>query len=207
MLVEAYEILECVVLLKAALNLIHPSNENQFNQQISTLNSTQSLAIKTLTFIPMSSSTSNPNSTQDDSKITQLLSPTGTLSNFLLPFHISIIRNLIPLNDEPLDEGDALIILARGLGLRSIIAAVLKIYDGPRNLVVVVNATPDEEASLGEELTILGAGKPGLRVVGYEMGAKQRLVIQVREEEKDAASRICSASQKLSYSQSFRGLG
>lgn len=196
MLVEAYEILECVVLLKAALNLIHPSNENQFNQQISTLNSTQSLAIKTLTFIPMSSSTSNPNSTQDDSKITQLLSPTGTLSNFLLPFHISIIRNLIPLNDEPLDEGDALTILARGLGLRSIIAAVLKIYDGPRNLVVVVNATPDEEASLGEELTILGAGKPGLRVVGYEMGAKQRLVIQVREEEKDAASRICSASQK-----------
>lgn len=196
MLVEAYEILECVVLLKAALNLIHPSNENQFNQQISTLNSTQSLAIKTLTFIPMSSSNSNPNSTQDDSKITQLLSPTGTLSNFLLPFHISIIRNLIPLNDEPLDEGDALTILARGLGLRSIIAAVLKIYDGPRNLVVVVNATPDEEASLGEELTILGAGKPGLRVVGYEMGAKQRLVIQVREEEKDAASRICSASQK-----------
>jgi len=117
-------------------------------------------------------SSSTPSSSTN--AISELLSPSGTLSNFLLPFHTSIVRNLIPLNDEPLDEGDALTILAKGLGLRSIVASVLKIYDGPRNLVIVVNATPDEESSLGEELTILGAGKPGLRVVGYEMGAKQR---------------------------------
>ncbi|KAK0520107.1 DNA repair protein RAD16, partial [Tilletia horrida] len=64
---------------------------------------------------------------------------------------------------------NALVILARGLGLRRI---VLKIYDGPHNLVIMVNAQPEEEAALAEELTTLGVKRPGLRSVSHEMNAK-----------------------------------
>ncbi|KAK0546893.1 DNA repair protein RAD16, partial [Tilletia horrida] len=67
---------------------------------------------------------------------------------------------------------NALVILARGLGLRRIVATVLKIYDGPHNLVIMVNAQPEEEAALAEELTTLGVKRPGLRSVSHEMNAK-----------------------------------
>ncbi|KAK0530782.1 DNA repair protein RAD16, partial [Tilletia horrida] len=69
---------------------------------------------------------------------------------------------------------NALVILARGLGLRRIVATVLKIYDGPHNLVIMVNAQPEEEAALAEELTTLGVKRPGLRSVSHEMNAKTR---------------------------------
>ncbi|CAO1633576.1 unnamed protein product [Parajaminaea phylloscopi] len=92
----------------------------------------------------------------------------------LLPFARSIIRSIVPSDDEPLDEGDALIILAKGLGLRSIVAHILKIYDAPTNLVLLINARPEEEAGLSEELTTLGVRKPGLRSVGYETAQKTR---------------------------------
>ena len=55
-----------------------------------------------------------------------------------------------------------LVILARGLGLR-IIGTLLKIYDSLQNLV---NATPEEESAIGEELGIMGRRNSGLRVVG-----------------------------------------
>lgn len=101
-------------------------------------------------------------------------SSSSSSSSTLLPFARSIIRSIIPADDEPLDEGDALIILAKGLGLRSIVAHVLKIYDAPTNLVLVVNAKPEEEAGLSEELTTLGVRKPGLRSVGHETVSKAR---------------------------------
>lgn len=84
---------------------------------------------------------------------------------------------MVPSEDESLDEGDALIILAKGLGLRSIIASILKIYDAPTNLVIIANARPDEEAGLSEELTTLGVRKPGLRTIGYETNAKTRCAV------------------------------
>ncbi|KAK0543291.1 DNA repair protein RAD16 [Tilletia horrida] len=121
----------------------------------------------------------------------------------LLPFHRYIIRTLIPgainaplpshketssskssssakskgkeKEKEDIDASDnALVILARGLGLRRIVATVLKIYDGPHNLVILVNAQADEEAALAEELTTLGVKRPGLRSVSHEMNAKTR---------------------------------
>ncbi|CAO1631937.1 unnamed protein product [Jaminaea pallidilutea] len=95
-------------------------------------------------------------------------------SSSLLPFAKSIIRSIVPAPEEALDEGDALIILAKGLGLRSIVAHVLKIYDAPTNLVFVINARPDEEAGLSEELTTLGVRNPGLRSVGYETQQAKR---------------------------------
>jgi DNA excision repair protein ERCC-4 len=52
----------------------------------------------------------------------------------------------------------------------------MKIYDSPQNLVLLVNATQEEEAEIGEELGIMGCRKPGLRVVGYETGSRDRSV-------------------------------
>ncbi|PWN26961.1 hypothetical protein BDZ90DRAFT_260642 [Jaminaea rosea] len=95
-------------------------------------------------------------------------------SSLLLPFARTLIRSLVPADDEPLDEGDALLILARGLGLRTIVAHILKIYDAPTNLVLLVNAQGSEEAGLSEELTTLGVRKPGLRAVGYETSQAKR---------------------------------
>ncbi|KAG5719298.1 DNA repair protein rad16 [Termitomyces sp. T112] len=50
----------------------------------------------------------------------------------------------------------------------------MKIYDSPQNLVLLVNATPEEESEIGEELGLMGCRRPGLRVVGYETGSKDR---------------------------------
>ena len=86
----------------------------------------------------------------------------------LLPFHKSILEKIHdPLTSE-------LLLLARGLGLRRIVCKLLQIYDSPQNLVLLVNASSGEESAIGEELGIMGCRKPGLRIVGYEMGKKDR---------------------------------
>ncbi|KAJ3805049.1 hypothetical protein F5876DRAFT_52472 [Lentinula aff. lateritia] len=85
----------------------------------------------------------------------------------LLPFHTSILNEIY----DP-DTSD-LLILSRGLGLRRIICTLLKIYDSPQNLVLLVNATQEEETEIGEELGIMGCRRPGLRVVGYETGTSR----------------------------------
>ena len=56
---------------------------------------------------------------------------------------------------------------------------LLKIYDSPQNLVLLINATPEEDSAIGDELGIMGCWKPGLRlrVVGYEIGSKDRYVL------------------------------
>ena len=88
----------------------------------------------------------------------------------LLSFHKAILEKIY----DPATSD--LLILARGLGLRRIICTLMKIYDSPQNLVLLVNATPEEEAAIGEELGIMGCRKPGLRVVGYETASKDRYV-------------------------------
>ncbi|KAI6043131.1 hypothetical protein EDC04DRAFT_2962374 [Pisolithus marmoratus] len=86
----------------------------------------------------------------------------------LLAFHKEILEKI---HDPSTSE---LLLLARGLGLRRIVCTLMKIYDSPQNLVLLVNATPEEEAAIGEELGIMGCRKPGLRVIGYEMGKRDR---------------------------------
>ncbi|KAK0189016.1 hypothetical protein F5146DRAFT_1057602 [Armillaria mellea] len=85
----------------------------------------------------------------------------------LLPFHTKIIQEV---HDPSTSE---LVVLARGLGLRRIICTLMKIYDSPQNLILLVNATPEEETEIGEELGIMGCRKPGLRVVDYETGTSK----------------------------------
>ncbi|KAL6299457.1 hypothetical protein BKA93DRAFT_819892 [Sparassis latifolia] len=86
----------------------------------------------------------------------------------LLPFHKNILEQI----HDP--SSSDLLLLARGLGLRRIICKLLQIYDSPNNLVILVNATPEEEAAIGEELGTMGCRKPGLRVVGFETNKKER---------------------------------
>lgn len=86
----------------------------------------------------------------------------------LLSFHHAILEEI---HDPSTSQ---LVLLARGLGLRKIICTLMQIYDQPTNLVLLVNASSDEEAAIGEELGIMGCRKPGLRAVSYEMGRKDR---------------------------------
>nr|WJN24994.1 single-stranded DNA endonuclease [Tranzscheliella williamsii] len=108
----------------------------------------------------------------------------------LLPFHTKIVQSLIPGSEDSPDEGDALVIIARGLGLRRIVSTILRIYDGPKNLVILVNATSEEESGIGEELTTLGVRKPGLRAIHHEMPAKQRSEIYLSGGIMSVTSRI-----------------
>jgi DNA excision repair protein ERCC-4 len=89
----------------------------------------------------------------------------------LLPFHSTVLNEI---HDPATSD---LVVFARGLGLRRIICTLLKIYDSPQNLILLVNATPEEETEIGEELGIMGCRKPGLRVVGYETGSRDRYVV------------------------------
>ena len=86
----------------------------------------------------------------------------------LLPFHKSILEKI---HDPSTSE---LLLLARGLGLRRIICKLLQIYDSPQNLVLLVNASSEEEAAIGEELGVMGCRNPGLRIVGFETNKKDR---------------------------------
>jgi DNA excision repair protein ERCC-4 len=53
----------------------------------------------------------------------------------------------------------------------------MKVYETEGSIVLLVNATPEEESEMGEELGIMGCRRPGLRVVGYEIGSKDRSVL------------------------------
>ncbi|WVR04063.1 hypothetical protein IAU60_001062 [Kwoniella sp. DSM 27419] len=85
-----------------------------------------------------------------------------------LSFHKQLIRQVC----RP--QQDDLVILAKGLGMRRIVCALLKTYDRKEDLVLVVGATPADEAGIGDELGIMGVRDPGFRVVGYEMTVKER---------------------------------
>jgi DNA excision repair protein ERCC-4 len=52
----------------------------------------------------------------------------------------------------------------------------LKTYDRKEDLVLVVNATPSDEAGIGDELGIMGVRDPGFRILTYEMSVDKRSV-------------------------------
>jgi DNA excision repair protein ERCC-4 len=86
----------------------------------------------------------------------------------LLPFHKSILEEI---HDPATSD---LLILARGLGLRRTICTLMQIYDSKQSLILLLNASPEEETAIGDELGIMGCRRPGLRIVGYEMGKRDR---------------------------------
>lgn len=89
----------------------------------------------------------------------------------LLPFHKAILEEI---HDPATSD---LIVLARGLGLRRIVCSLLQIYDSPKSLVLLINASDEEQTAIGEELGIMGCRRPGLRVVDYETSKNERCVV------------------------------
>lgn len=114
-------------------------------------------------------------------------------SSHLLPFQRNLLAQLLPPPDTAITTGDALLILARGLGLRSIVATLvhlsrairprpsgsetdlfesnrlqLRIYDTSDHLVLLVNATSEEEKGFAEELGMR------IKVVGHELPSATR---------------------------------
>ena len=43
-----------------------------------------------------------------------------------------------------------------------------------RSLVILVNASQEEASAIGEELSVLGCRNPGLRIIAFETGRKER---------------------------------
>jgi DNA excision repair protein ERCC-4 len=86
----------------------------------------------------------------------------------LLPYQTTILAECLDPNSSDL------IVIARGLGLRKLVCSLLRIYDNPNSLVLLVNCDPDEDTAIGEQLGVMGARHPGLRIVDYEMGSKAR---------------------------------
>ncbi|CAG8531507.1 8007_t:CDS:10 [Paraglomus occultum] len=83
-----------------------------------------------------------------------------------LPYQSQILTDIL--------STSALLILARGLGIRRIMCAVMKLYSGPETLVILLNTPPREEELIKEELLGMGVGRPGLRIVNNELSAKER---------------------------------
>jgi DNA excision repair protein ERCC-4 len=72
---------------------------------------------------------------------------------------------------------DALLIMAKGLGLRSIVGAFLQIYSQPQNLVLLINTNAEEETALRDDLlrsTDIGQGGAYFRSITSEQGAAER---------------------------------
>ncbi|GAA5826719.1 hypothetical protein JCM11251_002868 [Rhodosporidiobolus azoricus] len=86
----------------------------------------------------------------------------------LLPFQRNILAQLIPPENAAPNTNDALLIVARGLGLRGMVTTFLKIYDMPENLVLVINATEEEERGFTEEVGMR------LKAIGFETGEAAR---------------------------------
>lgn len=89
-------------------------------------------------------------------------------SPFLLPYQ----RTLVSEVHDP--KTSDLVIIGRGLGLQKIVCTLLQIYDGPQNLVLLINASGEEEKNIGSQLGTMGVRNPGLRIVDYEMSKKDR---------------------------------
>ncbi|KAG8881170.1 hypothetical protein FRB98_004521 [Tulasnella sp. 332] len=90
----------------------------------------------------------------------------------IIALYANLTRSLLSNIHDP--QSSELILIARGLGLRKVVCTLLQIYDGPQNLVLLVNSAPEEEKGIGSELGVMGVRNPGLRIVDYEMSKKDR---------------------------------
>ncbi|KAF8925803.1 hypothetical protein BGZ58_000472 [Dissophora ornata] len=92
------------------------------------------------------------------------------MSTLPLAFQKEIVAELV--------AEDALLIMAKGLGLRSILGAFLQIYSQPQNLVLLVNTNAEEEAALRDDLmrstTSIGQGGAYFRSITSEQSLAER---------------------------------
>lgn len=92
---------------------------------------------------------------------------------WLLPYHRAIVSSLVPDSDDP-EVRDRLVVLAPGLGLRRIVATLLRVYYSRQNLVLLINASPRDLAGLNHDLGTLGLPHDFVQNLHHETAAKQR---------------------------------
>ncbi|KAH7103448.1 hypothetical protein BKA62DRAFT_696946 [Auriculariales sp. MPI-PUGE-AT-0066] len=90
------------------------------------------------------------------------------MSSGLLSYHTKIIETIV----DPATS--QLVLIARGLGLRTILCTLLRIYNSPQTLVLLVNASQDEEQGIGELLGRMGSGAHGLKIVTHQYNRNER---------------------------------
>ncbi|RIA94468.1 hypothetical protein C1645_796494 [Glomus cerebriforme] len=140
--------------------------------------SSQKSSVNSSKYLPVEISPSNFSSVESLSQVethSSPHSPTNLLSHssalpypctLPLEFHRHILEELL--------SEDGLLILSRGLGLRRIICALLRIYSDKESLVILLNASGHELNCIKEEIAECGVKKPGLRVVNNETNSKER---------------------------------
>lgn len=92
---------------------------------------------------------------------------------WLLPFHRAILANLIPGSDDP-EQRDRLVVLAPGLGMRRVIATLLRAYYSKQNLVLLVNASSRDITGIEHDLGTLGLPHDAVKNLHHDTASKQR---------------------------------
>jgi len=90
------------------------------------------------------------------------------MSSLPLAFQKEIVAELV--------AEDALLILAKGLGLRNILGSFLQIYSQPQNLVLLINSHADEETALRDDMRSndVGYGGAYFRSITSEQSVSER---------------------------------
>jgi len=90
------------------------------------------------------------------------------MATSLLAFQSKIVQEMM---DPATSE---LLLIARGLGLRTILCTLLNIYNTPQSLVLLINASSDEEDGICSLMCSMGCPHPGLRRVTHELNRGAR---------------------------------
>lgn len=92
-------------------------------------------------------------------------------------------ENKLKLKDKKSQvDGDGLVIMSRGLGLRKVLLAFLNIYSHNKNLVILLNTSQQEIESLKEELAIIQKSRNGqsfLKIINNETPSSERHSIYI----------------------------
>lgn len=87
----------------------------------------------------------------------------------LLRFQRKIVTELT----QPAPLNDGLVVVAKGLGLSSLLLTFVALHADPRALVLLLNTTPGEVAFLKKDLEVLGKAEH-LNLINNETPATQR---------------------------------
>ncbi len=87
----------------------------------------------------------------------------------LLRFQRKIVTELT----QPAPHSDGLVIVAKGLGLSSLLLTFVALHADPRALVLLLNTTPSEVEFLKRDLEALGKSDQ-LNIINNETPAAQR---------------------------------
>eukprot|EP00833_Pecoramyces_ruminatium_P012037 jgi/Orpsp1_1/1186069/evm.model.c7180000096739.1 len=81
------------------------------------------------------------------------------------------VKNKLKDNKKKHVDGDGLVIMSKGLGIRKVLLAFLNIYSHNKNLVILLNTSQQEIESLKAELAVIQKSRNGqsfLKIINNE---------------------------------------